>query len=567
MNAEELAMRKDKKDILSEAMQSAKTVDFSSKIYVKEIIKTLLTELHRVKEDNIDFIIRFREPRRMTVKDKFEILMYHYGVSYGKKALEKIIDKYPLVDETRIIDGEDYYCITGEDIQEIYETERIQLKYLDKLEILTQRIYENVVGNYCIDILLEQNINGISGGVNGITGTGNENSSNVEVVINTGSKVEFKNSNVQHNYDSIWIMYKAKNVHMKFMSFEVIENLEDICKNIYKFGNVGQFSEKTGYVINQTASNSRVTVYRPPFCESWAFFIRNFDNELKDLDMLITGDNSSLVINLLDLLMKANMTSGITGVQGSGKTMLILALIKCIYPVYTLRIHEMFFELYARNKYPNRNILTFKEISDFLDLEKSIDVAKKSDGAVNIIQEVAEDRVAAQLIKVTQVASLFTIFGHHAKNTVGLVNSLRNSLLEHGGFQNEKIAEEQVVTVLDFNIHLAMTYEGKRYVERITEIIPVEYEEYPEGFKKETKFFLKLASFLDTTYTFYKKITDNRTYVYKNIIEYDVENNRYVVKNSISKSKIQRMFKSIAEKDKPRLQELLDTAFTNIKKA
>ena len=72
----------------------------------------------------------------------------------------------------------------------------------------------------------------------------------------------------------------------------------------------------------------------------------------------------------------------------------------------------------------------------------------------------------------SQVASLFTLFTHHAKQQrFGLF--LRNSLLKCEMFSNEKIAEQQVVSVLDFDIHLARDYEGKRYIERITEIVEI----------------------------------------------------------------------------------------------
>ena len=44
-------------------------------------------------------------------------------------------------------------------------------------------------------------------------------------------------------------------------------------------------------------------------------------------------------------------------------------------------------------------------------------------------------------------------------------------MLRTGVFKNEKTAEEQVVQVLNFDIHLKKDFKGKRYVERITECI------------------------------------------------------------------------------------------------
>jgi len=52
--------------------------------------------------------------------------------------------------------------------------------------------------------------------------------------------------------------------------------------------------------------------------------------------------------------------------------------------------------------------------------------------------------------------------------------ALRNSLLKTGMFNNEKTAEEQVVGVLNFDIHIVKDFRGRRYIERITECIPIE---------------------------------------------------------------------------------------------
>ena len=91
---------------------------------------------------------------------------------------------------------------------------------------------------------------------------------------------------------------------------------------------------------------------------------------------------------------------------------------------------------------------------------------------VTILGEVATHEVASWLIQVAQTASLFTMFTHHAKTTKTLVEGLRNALLKEGGFQNETIALEQVVSSIRFDVHMEKTREGERYIERITEIIP-----------------------------------------------------------------------------------------------
>jgi hypothetical protein len=48
-----------------------------------------------------------------------------------------------------------------------------------------------------------------------------------------------------------------------------------------------------------------------------------------------------------------------------------------------------------------------------------------------------------KMIQAAQVASLFTLFTHHAKTFPDLVFALRNSLLKAGVFSQEKMAEQQ----------------------------------------------------------------------------------------------------------------------------
>ena len=53
------------------------------------------------------------------------------------------------------------------------------------------------------------------------------------------------------------------------------------------------------------------------------------------------------------------------------------------------------------------------------------------------------------------------------------MKALRNNLLQTGVFTNEKIAEQQVADVVNFDIHMNKDISGHRYIERITEIIPL----------------------------------------------------------------------------------------------
>ena len=106
-------------------------------------------------------------------------------------------------------------------------------------------------------------------------------------------------------------------------------------------------------------------------------------------------------------------------------------MVKHIYASYTLRVQEMAFELQLRRIYSRRNILSFRKRNIY---RVKGWIYRKTDGTVNILGEVASDEVASWMIQMSQVASLFTLFTHHAKTFRDLVFSLRNSLLKTGMF-------------------------------------------------------------------------------------------------------------------------------------
>ena len=177
-----------------------------------------------------------------------------------------------------------------------------------------------------------------------------------------------------------------------------------------------------------------------------------------------------------------------------------------------------------------------------------MDVQKKTDGSVNIIGEVATDPVASWMIQAAQVASKFTLFTHHAKTFPNLVTALRNSMLRAGVFKNEKTAEEQVVQVLNFDIHLTKDFKGKRYVERITECIP-------EG---------KFDKFFDNATRYFEKITDRQLYTHRNILEY--VDGEYIITNPISEENLKEMRINMDEIDLEKFDKFVEKHWGNQRK-
>ena len=518
LSEEELKRRKNKKYELKKALKGCTYGDVNDKKYVKELIFDLLSKEYGVNETNISRSIPFDIPSLLTPQDKFDILIYMYKKDFGYEALTEIIKKYNLA-ELKYIEGETKpsYVITAQEIESIFEEENLELSFADKLSVVVQRIYQYYKGYSSIDEVRDMNIDGVSGGVSGLP---ESFLSQVAQTSDSDYLTQVSEHKVPRACDSIWIFFQGKSIRLAFLSFGTESELKRVCQNIYKYNNPGQLSDTNGYKINEMKDGSRVVVVRPSFSETWAFFVRKFDVKRSTLEQWFKGEpGCDESIELLKYLVKGARIISITGEQGCGKTTMLMGMIENIYETMNIRVQETAFELHLRKIYPTRNILTFRE-TDTISGQEGLDVQKKTDGSVNIIGEVATDPVASWMIQAAQVASKFTLFTHHAKTFPNLVTALRNSMLRTGVFKNEKTAEEQVVQVLNFDIHLSKDFRGKRFVERITECIPIEDKnEYTFDHRKEKTLEGKFDKFFDNATHYFEKVTDKQLYTYRNILE------------------------------------------------
>ena len=546
LSEEELKRRKNKKYELKKALKGCTYGDVNDKKYVKELIYDLLAKEYDVNEANISKAIPFDIPSLLTPQDKFDILLYMYKKEFGYEALTELIKKYHLA-ELKYVEGETKpsYVITAQEISDIFEQENLQLDFTDKLSVVVQRIYQHYKGYSSIDEVRDMNIDGISGGVSGLP---ESFLSQVAQTSDADYLTQISEHKVPRACDSIWIFFQGKSIRLAFLSFGTESELKRVCQNIYKYNNPGQLSDTNGYKINEMKDGSRVVVVRPSFSETWAFFVRKFDVKRSTLEQWFKGEpGCEDSIELLKYLVKGARIISITGEQGCGKTTMLMGMIENIYETMNIRVQETAFELHLRKIYPTRNILTFRE-TDTISGQEGLDVQKKTDGSVNIIGEVATDPVASWMIQAAQVASKFTLFTHHAKTFPNLVTALRNSMLRTGVFKNEKTAEEQVVQVLNFDIHLKKDFRGKRYVERITECIPIEDKnEYTFDHRKEKTLEGKFDKFFDNATHYFEKVTDKQLYTYRNILEY--VDGEYLITNPITEENLRGMRENMDDSD------------------
>lgn len=529
VNLSEIHMKKDlfvKREKLREGLKKAlRTCSYGNigeKEYVKDYIKSLLLKKCHISHENIDFVIPFTEEEKLTVCDKFDILLYLYKREYGVMAMEQMIEQYHLADGKKTEDGI-IYEITSDEIEEIYDEEDHELSYADKLDILAQKIYQAYKGHGVIDELRDMRIDGLSAGVSGMSDCPYNY---LEEIMKDAP------DSLSSNYESIWMFYHGKNIHLSFLGFESKKELERVCKNIYRYRHPGQLSASNGYKVNELYDGARIVVVRPPLTESWAFFLRKFDTAMTaDVNELITQAGSELVIEWMRWLIKGCQVIGITGEQGCGKTTLLKALIRFIEPSYTLRIQELVFETHLRRIYPKRNIITFQETSN-VSGQESLDLQKKTDGVVNILGEVASAPVAAWVVQLSQVGTKMTMFTNHAMTTQKLIDYFRNALLSLNLFHDEKIAEEQVTQAINIDIHMGKDRSGHRYIERITEIIPLSPEYNGEEYDWKTG----IKKYFDF-------MTKRHSYELRDLLV--MENGRYVMKGMLSEEKVNHIIQNL----------------------
>jgi len=479
-----------KAELRSNLYQSG-TGNQSAKLQVKEIIREILSEEKNMTREQINDYFPFDQPDILCAMHQFQLLLFKEEQTEGANGFSVLLNKTGW--------GKKENRITSEEVRRIYLSWLPRFDFLERLEFLTQLIYSMLYGLGSVDSLLEQHVDGVSGGVS------------------SGGEEE----------TSIWVQWMGRTIHLVCMKFGTREELIRVCRRICRFEQAAQFTSEKGYLVCELADGSRVVVTRPPFSESWSFFVRKFDTiEKRELNYLIVGNNAQLPIKILKGLVSARTTLAITGEQGSGKTTLLVALIGCISPELNLRIQEMNFEMHVRKYYPDRNCITFRETAG-VSTQQGLDLQKKTDGAVNILSEVATHEAGSYMIQMGMTASLFTMFTHHATTAENLIYALRNSLLICGQFGREEAAQQQVTEVIQFDVHLVKDRSGRRYIERITEICP--------SVRKDGCFELR------------------------NIVYWNQEKEAYELSDSISKQQLSRIRQNMTKEEWREWQEWYGT--------
>ena len=465
LNREETLKREKQQARLKTAIREACLGDAGDREYLKEYIKDFLQKKMKVTSENINRFIRFNAPYMMSAQDKFEHMYECYSEKYGNRSFAVMARDFGWAEGTGQVQKDTPYCITEKEVEKAYEDMRPGGSFTERLEVLAQRIYQRLYGHDCADILImDESVDGVSAGVGG--------RSRVEYDYMKELNDERREKPQSMNYETVYCVLHGKLIRMGFLSFEKEENLKRVVKNIYRYNIRTNLSRKNPVIHGTLKNGSRIVAARPPVSDGWVFYLRKFkSSDARRIDTLITHKNGDTVIELLKLITGGELNFCISGPMGGGKTTLLKSLVGFMNPKYTIRVAESSFELNLNNVYPERNIHMMQERGDFT-IYDIITGTKKMDTDILIVGEVNEPKIAGAYVQVAQSGSRMAVTTLHHETTEKLIEYLRNALVSELGINDVRIAEKQVVDILNFDIHMVHDVDGNFYIERITEIIP-----------------------------------------------------------------------------------------------
>ena len=520
-----------RKSDIADALVQCMDGKVHAKLQVIDLIVQIISPV--LKDDaDIDFIYNFSEPSMMSYNVKFETILHFYKKKYKKKALEKVFQEHD-IDRTKYVieDGtKPSYAFTEDEVDEIYSSleETKNMTRTDKLDIIARMIYQEYKGFGIMDTIHEMDIDGWMIGTSGATILDDES---------TRNKMTY--------HKSAWVQYRGKYIHFRFLEVSDMKDIRRIVTLVSRFGSPGALTQAKGKLVNQMADMSRVAATRPPAADSWACWVRKFSIVRKDIWTLMDVKeytNVELAIGWIKWLVKAQRTIAVTGRQSSGKTTKMKSLIEFTDPRHNMRSLEMSFELNNREYHPERNMIGVRE-TNFVSATDMQDFLKKTDAAITLVGEVATDEVAGNLVQGAKVASLYTIFSHHAVTTEDLVYAIRNSLVNAKGYEMQA-ATDLVLEVIEIDVHEDFFPDGRRFTERITEIIVFsESEDYPM-YNKNTP----IDSINEITREFYRRTTDRKRFTTSNLVEFNKRTLTYEVANVPSEQLINKIM-GVLDKD------------------
>ena len=384
------------------------------------------------------------------------------------------------------------------------------LSYEQCIDVISILVYQNSKGYGKIDTLMQQNIDGLE--------------------LGTVGAIRYRLLNANPNYvieRSCSIQLDAQWIHLSFINFGTVDEIKRLVLNVSNTEGSEALTIKRPTKVVDMYNGSRVTCIRPNVGATWGLFVRSFSAGVISVKKWLDKPevkNWEIVDKLLFYLCQCTENTAVTGQQNTGKTTLMKGLIG-YYPYFNIRVIEMSFELQLNEIYPDRNIFCTRN-DEFTSATEVQDILKKTDGYLSMAGEIATNEVAANAMQFGLVASQATMFSHHGKDYMGLIEGLTNALLSSGQFNDRDSAQGLVLDVVKHNVHCDF-HKKLRVVDYIEEIVKGETIVPYQDIKVSSDVVSAIDQSTALNREFYQRTTDRVRYTSRKIIRFNHETNTY----------------------------------------
>lgn len=402
---------------------------------------TVIYEGLKIDEFNglIDCIMPFNEPQHLTPREKFSILLYKNKTieNNGRDgAFKKLMQKWDCWNKSR--EGSScrntWYEYNEADINHMYAFEKYDLSYVDKLEIVTQRIYEEIFGLMHIDMLAYSDIN----------------------------EVGFSN-----NGKYIYCWY-GKKIWLSFLRMTEKEAriVQDRAISFEK--HCPQLDASHPEILVHRGDGARITVTQKPYFSARNLCIRVFNQSKSGFYDLIKADK---LRSLITAVVRTGESICLQGGLGTGKTTTMNIMYELLNDYLHIGTVEDYFEQHVMEKYQNKRIVEGQAINDksLLDVVKtllrmSVDVAN--------IGEVRDGNALFAFIQLVQSVSVAAWFTIHITNPDTTVPRLKNMLMGTGRYFSEQSAVMDIIHSVNM-IFQHEIIDGQIAITQAVEIVPL----------------------------------------------------------------------------------------------
>lgn len=499
----------------SRIAQAARKCVYGEENARRTIIKVFhdIIASHLLTLESCYSIFNFEDLETLPPEIKFEILLYCLAPQYGKSAVKFLNDTYKWSSPRYIVQSglerrEVDYALVDTMFKEQMPYD--SLSYEQCIDVISILVYQNSKGYGKIDTLMQQNIDGLE--------------------LGTVGAIRYRLLNANPDYvteRSCSIQLDAQWIHLSFINFGTVDEIKRLVLNVSNTEGSEALTIKRPTKVVDMYNGSRVTCIRPNVGATWGLFVRSFSAGVISVKKWLDKPevkNWEIVDKLLFYLCQCTENTAVTGQQNTGKTTLMKGLIG-YYPYFNIRVIEMSFELQLNEIYPDRNIFCTRN-DEFTSATEVQDILKKTDGYLSMAGEIATNEVAANAMQFGLVASQATMFSHHGKDYMGLIEGLTNALLSSGQFNDRDSAQGLVLDVVKHNVHCDF-HKKLRVVDYIEEIVKGETIVPYQDIKVSSDVVSAIDQSTALNREFYQRTTDRVRYTSRKIIRFNHETSTY----------------------------------------